>query len=98
ALLKGLFYDPRALTAAERLIAGLDHATVSAVRPEVAKRALGAELAGKPLAEWAREVIAIAKAGLRRLNHLDRQGRDETIHLSALEALVAEGRCPADAL
>ncbi len=98
ALLKGLYYDERSLADAERLIAGLDHASVAAVRPEVARRALSAELAGRPLAEWAREVIAIAEAGLIRLSHLDRQGRDETIHLSGLKALVAEGRCPADAL
>lgn len=98
ALTKGLFYDERSLEAAEKLIAGLDHATVEAARPDIAKRALGAEMAGRPLAEWARDVLDIAEAGLRRLNHLDRQGRDETIHLEKLRALVDRGLTPADAL
>src|SRR5690606_5935400 len=98
ALTKGLFYDEQSLEQAEKLIAGLDYRTVEAVRPELAKRALRAELAGRPLAEWAREVLDIAEAGLKRLSHLDRQGNDETVHLEKLRALVNEGLCPADAL
>lgn len=98
ALVKGLLYDELALAQAEKLIAGLDHETVAAARPAIAARALRATLAGRPLTEWAREVLAIAEGGLRRLGHLDPQGQDETIHLAQLRTLVAEGLCPADAL
>ncbi len=98
ALLKGLLYDDRALDAAEALVSGLDHDTVEAVRPAIARDGMRAALAERPVAEWAREVLAIAEDGLRRLGHLNREGRDETIHLRRLSALVGDGRCPADAL
>ena len=98
ALFKGLLYDEQALGEAEALVSGLDHDTVADVRPSVARDGLGAVLAGRSLAEWAREVIRIAEDGLRRQSNLDRRGRDETIHLERLSALVAEGRSPADAL
>jgi len=55
-------------------------------------------MAGRPLADWAREVLTLAEAGLQRLSHLDRRGDDETIHLSKLRALVMEGLSPADAM
>jgi glutamate--cysteine ligase len=98
ALMKGVLYDERALAQAEALVRGLDHETVAAARPAVAEHALAATLAGRPIVEWARELLTIARDGLARIGDLDRQGRDETIHLARLEALIAEGRSPADAL
>ncbi|MCZ7686497.1 MAG: glutamate-cysteine ligase family protein [Sandaracinaceae bacterium] len=98
ALLKGVLYDERALAEAEALVAGLDHETVAAARPGVARDALRASLAGRPMADWASSLLAIAEGGLARMGNLDRQGRDERIHLERLRALVDEGRCPADAM
>ncbi len=98
ALMKGVLYDDEALAAAEALVAGLDHETAAAARAGVAKDGLHATMAGKPLVEWARALLEIAEGGLARLGNLDRQGRDERIHLGRLSALVAEGRTPADAL
>lgn len=98
ALMKGLLYDEEALSAAEALVSGLHYDEVLAVRAQVPREALAATLRGRPLADWARDVLAIAEAGLRRQGNLDRQGRDESIHLARLHALVRDGRCPADAM
>lgn len=98
ALMKGVLYDERALAEAERLVAGLDPETVAAARPGVAKDGLRASLAGRPIAEWARSLLAIARGGLSRLGNLDRQGHDESVHLERLAALVENGQSPADAM
>lgn len=98
ALFKGLLYDDQALRDAEALVSGLDHETVAAIREDVATLGMRAVLRERPIAEWARQVLAIAEDGLRRQSNLNRDGRDETIHLSRLSALVSEGRSPADAL
>lgn len=98
ALLKGVLYDDDALTAAESLVSGLDHDVVEASRAGIAKHGLRGELAGRPVGEWARELLAISEAGLERLGHLNRRGEDERIHLSKLKALIEAGKTPADAM
>jgi len=98
ALWKGLLYEADALSAAEALSRQLDPEELMTVRDDVARRAMRAELGGKPVAEWARELLAISRAGLEAMAHLDGEGRDEAIHLEPIEALAAEGRCPADVL
>lgn len=98
ALLQGILYDERALDAAQALVRGLDHDAVQAARAEVPGAGLRARLAGRELAEWASELLAIAEGGLERLAHLDADGRDERIHLASLRALVERGATPADAL
>ncbi|MGF1468797.1 MAG: glutamate--cysteine ligase [Sandaracinaceae bacterium] len=98
ALTKGFLYDDQALGAAEGLVSSLDHDTVEAARPAVAERGLQAELAGRPVLWWARELVAIAEGGLRRLGHLNRAGADETVHLEKVNTLLEAGQCPADAL
>ena len=97
-LLKGVLYDDDALTAAESLVSGLDHDVVEASRAGIAKHGLRGELAGRPVGEWARELLAISEAGLERLGHLNRRGEDERIHLSKLKALIEAGKTPADAM
>lgn len=96
ALWKGLLYEDRALRAAEALLEPIDHDTAEAARPDVARRALRADLRGREVAEWANELLDIAWGGLERLGHLDRDGDDETVHLHRLRALVRSGRSPAD--
>ncbi len=98
ALMKGVLYEADALRAAEALVSSLDHDTVAAARPEVASKALRGTLAGRALGEWAMDLLAIAEGGLERLSHLDRQGRDERIHLASLRRLIERGLTPADAL
>lgn len=98
ALYKGLLYEEEALDAAEQLATELEPDELLAVRPEVAKHALRAELGGRTVGAWGRDLIAIARGGLRKLAHLDGEGRDESLHLDSLEALAADDRCPADEL
>ena len=98
ALSKGLLYDEAALTKAEALIAGISYDDAQGVRRELARSGLQAELAGRPLLAWAREVVAIAREGL---THLQAQAVDprgsENVYLEPLEQLLAAGQTPADA-
>jgi glutamate--cysteine ligase len=95
ALWRGLLYDATALERAEALITPLDARSVQAARPVIAERALGAELAGRSLQRWAADVVELAFAGLQRLGVRDAEGRDESVHLEPLRALVERGETPA---
>jgi glutamate--cysteine ligase len=71
---------------------------MQALRPAVAERALAARFRGKPLADKAERLLAIAQAGLGVRARLDKDGRDERVHLAALATLVEQGKCPAEEL
>lgn len=98
ALWKGLLYDPTALSKAESLISPLDAATLNRARADIAKRALRATLLGKPVIRWAEELFDIAHGGLSRLAVLNRNGNDETVHLTRLKELLEHGKTPAELL
>jgi len=72
-------------------------ACFSALRPAIAERALGATFRGEPLAVLAERVLDVASSGLARRARM-RNGKDETVHLARLSALVEKGQCPADEL
>jgi glutamate--cysteine ligase len=98
AVWTGLLYDQRALDEADELTASWTYAELSALRPEVAARALHADFRGRPLAEVAERVLAISAGGLRRRARLNKAGKDESVHLERIGALVQKGWSPADAL
>jgi len=98
ALWTGILYDARALDEAEELTASFTAAELEAVRPAIAERALGAPFRGAPLADLAARVLDIASGGLARRARLNKDGKDERIHLTRLAALVEKGHCPADTL
>jgi glutamate--cysteine ligase len=98
ALWKGVLYDPGALSAAESLIASLDSGTLEAARPEIARSALAATLAGRPVLRWAQDLFEIARAGLQRQAELDPSLRGEASLLAPLAGVLERGRCPADEL
>ncbi len=85
----GLLYDDAALTAAEALVQRHPWTDYAALRPLVARQALGTPFAGGTVRDLAREAVAIARDGLRSRRRLDSGGRDETVHLAPLDALVA---------
>lgn len=95
ALWKGLLYDDEALRRTEALVTW-DHDTLEATRRDVTVHALRARLAGREYAAWASDLLAIARGGLQRLGQRDSNGRDESIHLDPLAALLSQGKCPAD--
>ncbi|HSQ64451.1 MAG TPA: glutamate-cysteine ligase family protein [Polyangiaceae bacterium] len=98
ALYAGLFYDERALGELEALIAPWTYEEVAALRERVWEGGLRTEFRGATLVELAQRVVELAKGGLQRRKRLDAEGRDESVHLAGLEALVARGRTPADEL
>lgn len=98
ALWTGILYDPKALAEAEELCASFTAAELEALRPAIAEKALGAAFRGAPLADLAQRVVDIASAGLERRARLDKNGKDERIHLERIAKLVEKGACPADAL
>jgi glutamate--cysteine ligase len=98
AIWKGLIYDEGALSALESLGSRWEHAELEAARPAIATDALRARLAGREVGDWATELLGIAERGLRRIGALDAQGRDESVHLAALRALIDRGQTPADAV
>jgi glutamate--cysteine ligase len=97
ALWVGLLYDAQSLDAAWDLVKGWSAAERDAMRAEVPRRALNAEIAGRRLTDIAREVVAIARAGLSRRRRLDRIGGDESHFVNVLQEIADHGRTPAEA-
>jgi glutamate--cysteine ligase len=97
ALWVGLLYDPASLDAAWSLVRDLAHAEVVALRLAVPRMGLDARWRGGSLRELGREVVALAKQGLRARRRLDAAGRDERIYLEPLEEIVAGGPTQAEA-
>ena len=98
SLWKGLLYEDKALAAAEVLASRITFEAAQGARLDIAQRGLQAELGGRPVGEWASELMSIAEGGLTRLGNLNRQGENETIHLAKLRRLVDRGQTPADAV
>lgn len=69
------------------------------LRSSVPRHALDARVPdGRSLGEFAREVMAIARAGLTARNRLNASGDNETGFLETLDEIVASGRPPAQVL
>ncbi|HEV7253753.1 MAG TPA: glutamate--cysteine ligase [Mesorhizobium sp.] len=92
----GLLYDEDALQAAVDLTADWRFEEVQAVRDAVPAQGLGAELRGRHLREWAREALAISRAGLKARGKLNADGYDETHFLGTLDEVVARGTTSAE--
>jgi glutamate--cysteine ligase len=103
ALWKGLLYDETSLASLEALGHRWNFEELEAARPAIGKDGLRAHLAGRDVGAWASDILDLAESGLRRIaardaRCIDAQGRDETIHLAAMRALIDKGQTPADAL
>ncbi|SMD16780.1 glutamate--cysteine ligase [Rhizobium sp. RU36D] len=94
----GLLYDDSALDAADELTSGWSHSDVNALRDAVPAQGLKAAIAGKPLMDMAKEVVAISRSGLKARARLNREGQDETIFLSTLDEVLAKKSTLADDL
>ncbi|MFV0303163.1 MAG: glutamate--cysteine ligase [Paracoccus sp. (in: a-proteobacteria)] len=96
----GLTYDQGALDAAWDLVRGWDHETREGLRRGAAKSALQAEVNGIRMHDLAREVVAIAEAGLKSRARPGAGGLvpDETHFLNALRESIDSGKVPADEL
>ena len=92
----GLLYEPSALDAAWDLVKDWTSAERDCARASAPRLGLAATLAGKSLGAVAAEALAISRAGLQARARRDRTGRDETVYLQPLEAIVAAGRTRAE--
>jgi glutamate--cysteine ligase len=96
ALWVGLLYDDAALAAAETLLQGMRRDDALMLRAVVPSQGLEAAFRGGTLRDLAREVVAIARDGLRARARLDPTGADETVYLAPLDAIVAGGPTQAE--
>jgi glutamate--cysteine ligase len=85
ALWVGLLYDDAAQKAALALVRDWTAAEVAALRAEVPRLALKARIRGRSVQEAAREVLAIARQGLRA------RGLGEERYLDPLEEIADSG-------
>lgn len=97
ALVTGLLYDGLALDDATRLVSGISPTQAEQDRPDLIKRGLGARYGGREGFELAREVLSVAREGLKRRARLH-QGGDERRWLEPLEQLLEERTSPAQRL
>ncbi|MCU0881967.1 MAG: glutamate--cysteine ligase [Hyphomonadaceae bacterium] len=91
----GLLYDDAALEAALELVKDWTFADVEALRRSVGSLGLAAPIHGRTVHEVARDVMAIARQGLKGRGKLNGAGDDETGFLSDLDEVVASGKVPA---
>jgi glutamate--cysteine ligase len=95
ALWKGLLYDDQARAGALELAGGWSADERQAVLEDVARRGLAAAApGGRTLLEPARELVALADAGLRRLGHAGRRDPDESGFLDPVRGQLEVGRSP----
>jgi glutamate--cysteine ligase len=90
ALWVGLLYEDAAQKAAAALVRDWTVEEIRALRAEVPRQALSARIRGRSVREVARDVVAIARDGLRA------RGLGEELYLSPLDEVVASGLTPAD--
>jgi glutamate--cysteine ligase len=90
ALWTGLLYDAAAQKAAAALIRGWTVAELRALRMEVPVRALAATIRGRTLRDISRDVVAIARDGLKA------RGLGEEVLLAPLEEIAASGMTQAE--
>lgn len=95
ALWTGLLYDDAALEGAWQLVKGWTAGERESLRAAVPARGLDATVGGRPLREVAADVLALASAGLKARARLNDSGRDESMYLDPIEAVVKSGKTAA---
>jgi glutamate--cysteine ligase len=98
ALWVGIFYDSAALAAAWDLCKAWKIEDHERLRADVARHGLKARIAGRTAQDVARDMIAIAREGLKRRNRLSGGLIDESGYLSELDEIAASGITPAERL
>jgi len=96
ALWVGLLYDDAALTAAEALLRGSGWQDAIELRAQVPRHGMNATWRGVDLRTLARDVLKIARDGLRARACMDAAGADETGYLDPLDTIAAGGPTQAE--
>jgi glutamate--cysteine ligase len=95
ALWTGLLYDRAALDGAGALVGDWTEAERQMLRDEVPRTALGTPFRGGTVLDIARQVVELAREGLRRRARLE-GGNDESLYLAPLFETLDRGRTPAE--
>lgn len=98
ALWTGIFYDSQALAAAWDLCKDWAIEDHERLREDVARVGLKAEIGGRTAQDVAKDMVAIARSGLKNRNRLNGGMVDETGYLSELEEIANSGVTPAERL
>jgi glutamate--cysteine ligase len=98
ALWMGIFYDSAALAAAWDLCKHWKIEDHERLRADVARVGLKAEIAGRSVQDVAKDMLAIAREGLKRRNRLSGGLVDESGYLAELDEIAASGVTPAERL
>jgi len=96
ALWKGVLYDEEACAAAWSLVADISPEARDEAQADVARLGLRARVAGRPVLELARELLAISRAGLARIGERDGIEGDERSFLEPVEAVLELGKSPGE--
>jgi glutamate--cysteine ligase len=94
----GILYDKDALAAAWDVAKSWSAEDLAALRLDAGRIGLKARIAGRSLQDVAKEVVGIARGGLKRRARLNGGFSDETIFLTTLEEIAESGLTPADRL
>jgi glutamate--cysteine ligase len=98
ALWTGVLYDDAALEAAWDLCKAWTTEDKLALRVDAARHGLKAMVAGRTLQDVAKDMTAIARAGLKRRARLNGGMLDETVFLNPLQEVAESGVTPAERL
>ena len=98
ALWKGILYDADAQEAAWQLVSGFDLQEREDAQEAVARSGLGAEVAGRPVIELARELVAIASEALQRIGERRGIEGDERSFLEPIWEQLEVGMSPGEVL
>jgi glutamate--cysteine ligase len=98
ALFVGLLYDDGVQDAAWQLVKDWTAEDRQKLRLDVPKLGFKAQIRGITVGELAREMLTLARTGLRRRARLDANGGDETRYLDPIHEIVESGRTAAEVL
>ena len=96
ALWVGLLYDDAAMAAAREVANELSFEDLDAMRAAVPKEGLRAKAGRRTVHDLARDVVDIAREGLKARARVNDQGDDETHFLAPLDEVVVLGETQAD--
>jgi glutamate--cysteine ligase len=95
AFWKGLLYDEAALAGAEQRLSHWTHADVDRLQVEASRTGLKAQAPDAPVLAVARELVELARGGLRRSGLRNEAGEDESIYLEPLFERIERRASPA---
>lgn len=98
AIWVGLLYDTGALDAAHQLISEWDADERQALRDDVPRLGFKAEIKGRTVLDISRDVLEIARQGLKSRNEIDALCVDESRYLSPVEKILDAERTQAEEL